>query len=156
MSTSDCSSHWSLQKSTEVLPICRSASPCWVFNWKDPYKSILSDKISTINKSKVCMAFYGSNDQSHNELFTAFCRWVSSRPGNIQVFMYPGQVCNFQAGTHHTYRLAQKSKMDKKQDASKICCNARISESEIYQTYNSTHTEIQLFWNLFIIIVYLS
>ena len=36
---------------------------------------------------------------------------VHTRPGNIRVFMYPGRVCNFRAGTRvpASPRLAQKS-----------------------------------------------
>ena len=42
-----------------------------------------------------------------------------------------------------------------KQDRNKICRNFCISESEMYQSHKLTYTEIQFFWNVFIIILFI-
>ena len=89
---------------------------------------------------------------------------VLTRPGNIQVFMYPGRVCNFQAGTHvpASPRLAQKSKI--------FCCKnkietkfvktlaylkARCTKTIKYHTLKSNFSEIKFFWILCIIILFI-
>ena len=61
---------------------------------------------------------------------------VNIRPGNIRVFMYPGRVCNFQAGTRITQACAEiEDFCDKKQDENKVCRNSRIPESEMYHIF---------------------
>ena len=87
-----------------------------------------------------------------------FQRKNTSRPGNIRIFMYLGLVCKFQAGTRvpASPRLAQKSifagKTRWKQNLSKL---SHIWKRDV-PNHESTHTGIQLFWNLFIIILFIN
>ena len=71
---------------------------------------------------------------------------VKIRPGNIQVLMYPGQVCNFGAGTRipASPRFEQKEKiLQQKQDGNKIVVTLAYLKVRCTKNHKFTQIEIQ-------------